>query len=78
MELSKNSKLALYTAGSVATGLIVKEIARKSWVAAKGKTPPSDTSNANTSTKDMVMWTVGLAVLGGLGKVFYKKFIPRP
>lgn len=78
MELSNNVKNILYGAGVMATGLVAKEIATKSWKATKGSNPPEDPSQPDTSTRDVLLWTVGLAIIGGLAKVFYKKWVPNP
>lgn len=78
MKISKDTQKMLYGVGIIATGFAVKKIAEKSWKAAKGSNPPEDPSKENTSTKDVLLWTVGVAVLGGLGKVFYKKLVPNP
>lgn len=78
MNISNETQKMLYGLGVIATGFAVKKIAEQTWKATKGTNPPEDQTKATTSTKDMILWTVGVAVLGGLGKVFYKKFVPTP
>ena len=77
MALSENTKTILYIAGSSLTGLLVKKLADESYKATKGKTPP-DPSDKGESTMKAVVWTIGLAILTGLGQAVYKKLVPKP
>lgn len=78
MKVSNETQKTLYGLGIIATGFAVKKIAEKTWQVTKGSNPPEDPSKSSTSTKDMLLWTVGVAVLGGIGQVFYKKWVPNP
>ncbi|MEM9855724.1 MAG: DUF4235 domain-containing protein [Bacteroidota bacterium] len=69
---STDKKLLLYGLGSVLIGTVIRSAARRIWLATQHTPPPEDLSDPEVDSKQAIAWTVGLALLSGLGKLMYR------
>lgn len=73
-----NYKNILYTTGSILAGMVIKELITKGWEVTNGSKPPKHMDDENASAREVLMWTVGLSVISGLGKLAYESIVSNP
>ncbi len=68
-----NTKKLIASAATLMAGVGIRFLTRKLWTKVNGTPPPENPAKPDVKMGEAIAWTLSVAVLSGLAKLFMKK-----